>query len=465
VVEGFSGTGGESVGALLARVRVAQGRSQLRVAELLCAVAGTATVTRHEVSRWEREERIPSTYWLRWLAVVLDVPLGELERAAREARHRRSSLDEPDEPDEVDSNPPAGQEAPGRPGGRARLDAGRSPGTAPPVVAVGIEPVDLRSRVAELRRMDDLLSGAEMVDAVFEELRAAAATLDPAPGRSRRARERLRLAADLGQLAAWVAADAGDDGASLRAHRTALRTAQAADDQPLAGHILGCHAQLAAEDGEPHIALPLARRAAARAAPTSSARTRALQCQRIGYAAAIAGERRRCEEALLAAERAFARGDAARDPEWLYWFDEIRLTSMAGRCYAALGRPALARPLLTTALDSGRLRQRGWALCASALVRAHVDAGDLDAACALAGETLLMCVRGGSVRAMRHLRQVEPSLRRAGGHAALHEYEALAAECRLYLPADGAGFAREASSEPAGPSGSAPDRTFPVTRN
>jgi hypothetical protein len=311
-----------------------------------------------------------------------------------------------------------------------------------------MEPVDLRARIAELRRMDDLLSGTEMVDVVFAELRAATAALDPAPGRSRRAREGLRRTAELGQLAAWVAADAGDEAAALRAHRAALRAARAADDQPLAGHLLGCHAQLAAEDGEPHLALPLARRAAARAAPLSSARTRALQCQRIAYAAAVAGQRRLCEEALLAAERAFARGDPDRDPDWLYWFDEVRLTAMTGRCYAELGRPALARPLLTSALDSGRLRQRGWALCASALVRAHADAGDLDAACALAGEAMLMCVRSGSVRATRHLRRIEPALRRAGGHPALHEYEAMASECRPYLPAV-----------------PVPDQPFPVTQN
>src|SRR4051794_2052031 len=76
----------ESIGALLARVRLASGRSQLRVAELLCAASGIPTVTRHEISRWEREERIPSGHWLRWLAAVLDVPLAELERAAAVAR-------------------------------------------------------------------------------------------------------------------------------------------------------------------------------------------------------------------------------------------------------------------------------------------------------------------------------------------------------------------------------------------
>ena len=79
----------ESLGALLARVRGEQGVTQLRLADRLCAASGQATVTRHEVSRWEREERIPSGYWLGWLAVVLDVPLEELERAAGQARRGR----------------------------------------------------------------------------------------------------------------------------------------------------------------------------------------------------------------------------------------------------------------------------------------------------------------------------------------------------------------------------------------
>jgi transcriptional regulator with XRE-family HTH domain len=70
-------------------VRAEQGISQLRLAERLCASSGTPTVTRHEISRWEREERIPSGYWLGWLAVALDLPLTRLERAAGLARRRR----------------------------------------------------------------------------------------------------------------------------------------------------------------------------------------------------------------------------------------------------------------------------------------------------------------------------------------------------------------------------------------
>jgi transcriptional regulator with XRE-family HTH domain len=81
-----------SFGALLARVRMEQGISQLRLAERLCAASGQATVTRHEVSRWEREERIPTGYWLSWLAAVLELPLAELERAAGAARRARGPL-------------------------------------------------------------------------------------------------------------------------------------------------------------------------------------------------------------------------------------------------------------------------------------------------------------------------------------------------------------------------------------
>jgi transcriptional regulator with XRE-family HTH domain len=79
----------ESIGALLARVRVEHGISQLRLAERLCAASGLSTVTRSEVSRWEREERIPSGFWLGWLALVLDLPLRRLERATAVARHHR----------------------------------------------------------------------------------------------------------------------------------------------------------------------------------------------------------------------------------------------------------------------------------------------------------------------------------------------------------------------------------------
>ena len=74
------------VGAIIARRRREQGRSQRGLAEALCLSSGRATVTRHEISRWERGRRVPGRPWLRFLARALDVQLEDLERASADDR-------------------------------------------------------------------------------------------------------------------------------------------------------------------------------------------------------------------------------------------------------------------------------------------------------------------------------------------------------------------------------------------
>jgi len=82
-----------TLGALLRTARRRQGDSQRRLADRLCAAARMPTVSRHEVSRWERGARLPSAYWLGWLAQVLVVDRAVLERAA--ARGRRTAVTRP----------------------------------------------------------------------------------------------------------------------------------------------------------------------------------------------------------------------------------------------------------------------------------------------------------------------------------------------------------------------------------
>ncbi|WP_231605915.1 helix-turn-helix domain-containing protein, partial [Micromonospora sp. HK10] len=75
------------LGPVLAELRSARGWSQQRLAAALCAASGLPTLTRHEISRWERQRRLPGDFWLGWLAMVLGVP-GELLAGAA-ARSRR----------------------------------------------------------------------------------------------------------------------------------------------------------------------------------------------------------------------------------------------------------------------------------------------------------------------------------------------------------------------------------------
>ncbi|MFG2168802.1 helix-turn-helix domain-containing protein [Micromonospora chersina] len=98
------------LGPLLAELRGARGWSQRRIAAELCAAAGVPTLTRHEVSRWERQRRLPGDFWSGWLAVVLGVPGDLLAEAA--ARSRRLA--------------PGGPGGPGGAGG-----AGRASGPGP----------------------------------------------------------------------------------------------------------------------------------------------------------------------------------------------------------------------------------------------------------------------------------------------------------------------------------------------
>ncbi|MDT4985933.1 MAG: hypothetical protein QOI74_27, partial [Micromonosporaceae bacterium] len=339
--------GSESIGAMLTRVRLASGRSQLRLAELLCAASGVSTITRHEVSRWEREERIPGVHWLRWLATVLDLPLAELEGATAIARARRGDTDpEPGDTECGGTEPGDPADVPWDP---------HSDGTAG----------GLSARIAILRRMDDLVGGPDLAALTGREL-SAAADLLRAPDLSEQARRRLLpQVAELAQLACWVAADAGAPAAAWRAYRLGVETATAAGSYPLLGHLMGSLAHLSTgADTDPSATVELARRAYRLARPGTSATGRALLLQRVAFAAARAGRRRAGEQALAGAERAFQRRDDSLDPPWLYWFHDAELTAMTGRCYAALGRPRLAEPLLRAALDDPRIRLRGWALYA-----------------------------------------------------------------------------------------------------
>ncbi|MFI5914945.1 hypothetical protein [Dactylosporangium sp. NPDC051541] len=497
----FSRDDDETFGALLTRLRLARGRSQLRLAEMLCAAAGQATITRHEVSRWERGERVPGPPWRAWIAFVLQVPLDDLERAAGRTRHDRlpgprvagPSAGAPHDraatptagaprdraaarpmvaphdraagptavpPHDRAATPTAGaprDRAAARPmvaphdraaGPTAGAPHGRAatrPMVAPHDRAAGPAAVPSRDRAAtlpagaprdradraagpsddgrldprrvlELRRLDDLVSGPEVVRVVRD---AFAAAVRQAPGRGPAA---LGLVAELAQLALWAGADAGAAAGGRSAAalvRAGLRAALRGGHRAAAGGLLGCLAQLHAERGDGATALRLTR-AARRLAVPADAGTLTLLWLREAAAAAAAGDRGRCDGAIAAAVRAHRRRRSGAEPPGLYWLDDAHVAAMAGRCQAALGRPRQALPLLDAALRSaardraaGRpgIRLRGLALVHVARARALATAGAVDAACVAAGEAVVAGVSCGSVRVARELERVRPALR------------------------------------------------------
>jgi transcriptional regulator with XRE-family HTH domain len=65
---------------LIKQARQAKGLTQASLADRLARASGQSTVTRNEVSRWERGKRMPLA-WLPWLSIVLDLPLSTLDQA------------------------------------------------------------------------------------------------------------------------------------------------------------------------------------------------------------------------------------------------------------------------------------------------------------------------------------------------------------------------------------------------
>jgi hypothetical protein len=426
------------------------------------------TVSRHEVSRWEREERVPGSFWLGWLAVVLDFPLAGLEAAVAATRRvGQQPVPIPPEHRRLWRAPQAGEllaaladgsthdlrelahtwlaGPPDPPAAAALIQTVQVAGSAGPD-----ELADCEARLAQLRRMDDLIGGVDLAGPVDRALHTAIGLLRTAgPGRQRRV---LRLVAGHAQLAGWVHADAGDPPAARRAYRVALRAAAAAGDRPLAAYVLGGLSHHVLGAGDPHEALLLARTALAGAAGQASALTRALLLQRVALALAELGERRASQAALAGADQAAGRSEPGREPPWLYWLDPAELAAMTGRCLTALGRPLRAASLLTG--PRRRLGPRTAALYGSCLARNYLAVGEIEQACRVARQALRDAVAAGSVRATTGLRHLHPMLLRHRDLTAVRGYERIAANWAPYLPAPvwgrpgrGAGAASTSSAD------------------
>ncbi len=241
-------TAGESLGPLIAARRRELGRSQERLAEQLCSVSGRLTVTKNEISRYEREERIPSADWLRHLALALALPLDTLERAAARTRAQRRKRQPPLTAVTVENNGSAGEEVE-----TERRQVMRSLAAASLVVAgwpVGARVgVDLPRRitmdhVAELRDATSLYRGwvsrhggggvRQHVAALLER----ASMMHSSASEDAVRRELLDCIADLAGLAAYISRDLEAHSDAREMYQLALQAARAAADRHLGGHLI-----------------------------------------------------------------------------------------------------------------------------------------------------------------------------------------------------------------------------------
>lgn len=361
----------EALGPMVRRLRQSRGWSQQRLADALNDASGVPTLTRGDVSRWERGRRTPR-HWLPFLAVVLAVPREELEAAT-------VAGEEPAVPavprTVADFLPPGDPLAP------LATRSGRQIGAS--TVA------DLAARVHGLRLADDVVYGRDLIGPALRELESAVTLYRQTTHTETVGRELLSVIGELAQIAGWVASDAGEHAEAERIYRLGLSAAQTAQDRTLAGQLLGSLAYQVANVGDAREAVRMAVAAASTAGPDAPPRARALFLDRVAWAHAKAGDAQPAMWALAEAHDALTSGHGADEPTYTYWVTTEELEVMDARVFTELRRPLRAVPLLSRVLERyDASHARELALYLSWLAVALADANEPEESAAVATRML-----------------------------------------------------------------------------
>ncbi|MEW2082861.1 helix-turn-helix transcriptional regulator [Streptomyces sp. NPDC005283] len=323
-------------GAYLAGLRGHSGRSQPRLAAALCAASGTRSITRNEVSRWERGARVPDT-WLPFLAAVFGVPLRELEQAAAYARGDTLATLPGVAATLADLLPNAEALEP------LAVTCGRRIG------ATTVE--GFAARVHGLRLADDVLSGGDLITPAFRELRSGVRLFRESGHSEDTGRGLLVQIGELGQIAGWIASDAGRSQDAERAYRLGISAARQAGDAVLVAQLAGSLGYHLSNTGREREGLELAKAAVTEAGPDAPAATRALFLDRVAWAHARAKEPQPALRSLGQAHAALDATDGVPAPSWAYWVNREELEVMDARVFTELRRPLRAVPLLRDVLE------------------------------------------------------------------------------------------------------------------
>ena len=267
------------------------------------------------------------------------------------------------------------------------LDRAAPPGSAPlTTVSLGtrVGVADARrveEAVREIRLLDDVHGGDSLFDRAGRVLRTAYQLLN-CGSYGRGVEQRLQSAA--GELAisvGWLAHDSGRLTDARSFYAEALATARMANDPALEAHSFCNSAFLARDAGRPREAVRAAQAAHQVALGLGSERLRSLLAMREAGGWAQLQDRDACRRSITLAQRLYAAGPAAADPEWMSFYGEAELAGLEAQCWSALGEWDRAAACARTAIE---LQQphfvRNLALYTAELAHDQLGRGELAAA-------------------------------------------------------------------------------------
>jgi tetratricopeptide (TPR) repeat protein len=242
-----------------------------------------------------------------------------------------------------------------------------------------------------------------------------------------------RAAAEAALLAGWMSYDAGHHGLGQRYLLRALSLAHSAADPQLAGSVLSAMSHQATFLGHYREAIDLAHAALAGTRTVATATLTAQFLAMQARASAGLGERRRCELALLEAERVFERRHPSDDPEFITYFTEAELAAEIGHCMRDMGQAATAMTSAELSLsDSNHEYVRSDFFATVVLADAQLDHDEPERAC----KTMLSALEIGrqlhSSRSRTYIAEFRKRLQRFDGTQSVRDLSDEAAESPLW---------------------------------
>ena len=180
-----------------------------------------------------------------------------------------------------------------------------------------------------LQRLDDANGGGTHLAYVGAQFRAVALLVRQGGHPDPVDRRLFAALSEIGQLAGWMAVDAGRHGLAQRYFFTALRAAHEAGYRSMAAHVLADLAFQAATCEHAADAIGLGE-AASGAASGMPATVRASVATRLAYGYAIAGRMSDFERAYHSGLDTLARCNNSEEPAWMYFLTPSHLDTQAG---------------------------------------------------------------------------------------------------------------------------------------
>jgi transcriptional regulator with XRE-family HTH domain len=234
-------------------------------------------------------------------------------------------------------------------------------------------------------------------------------------------------AAELTQLAGWIASDLGENHSAKQFMTDGLTLCRAVNNHALAAEILAGMSHQAAFVGLGRNAVLLAREAQDEAA-RSGIRALVAECavmEAHGHAIQLDG--RETTRALVKAEQQFSSAPRGDDPAWLAYFDEAYLAAKFAHCFRALGRSREGVGFAERSLRMNESYARGRVFNLALLGTLLAEQGKVEKACAVGSEAVDLASEIRSQRTGVYLAELRRGLQPYADTAAVREYDDLVA--------------------------------------